>query len=185
MGIEFKVHGWSSGKTLKTERPLDDILISVCKAKPPNRYLEIGTREGGSISAVLTHSEPPPKKVVMCDPWTTEHGGTGRGSHHHIEEVLEGLKFGGVARFLDGRSQQLSPTLKETFDLILIDGDHTPCIVAIDVRNCWPLLDPGGILVMDDTFAFGLTKLVDPYEGAKLIHVDKRRNGVHVYEKVK
>ena len=58
--------------------------------------------------------------------------------------------FNASALFLDGDSKQLIPTLTGSFDLVLVDGDHSIEGARADLQNAWPLVRPGGILVMDD-----------------------------------
>lgn len=162
--IDFKQHRWTSGKTRLRFRPLDDALISISKAKPPTCYLEIGVREGGSLLAVLEHSVPPPRLLVLCDTWQGVGGGTGRGNHDHISELLEERRFQGEVRFLDGKSQELIPTIEDMwFDLILVDGDHRPGPALEDLENSWPLLQSGGHLVFDDTNNGNLSKLAQKW----------------------
>ena len=39
---------------------------------------------------------------------------------------------------------------KHTYDLINVDGDHSFQGALKDCRNCWPLLNPGGLMLVDD-----------------------------------
>jgi len=158
---DFRRRGWWSGRTRIKDRPLDDALIAICEATPPRRYLEVGTREGGSLSAVLEHSRPQPELVVCCDTWGKALGGTGRGSHAHIEKLMDDFGFEGERRFLDGKSQELVPKLRlRNFDVVLVDGDHREGPARQDVDNCWPLVRPGGVLVLDDTNAAHIAKIL-------------------------
>lgn len=112
-------------------------------------YLEIGCREGGSLRLVVV-ANPSLERVVICDTWGGVYGGTARGSHRHIEDLLASLGYAGQTRFLDGDSTVLIPTLRETFDLILVDGDHSEQGAAIDLSNVRGLLAPGGRILFHD-----------------------------------
>jgi hypothetical protein len=39
---------------------------------------------------------------------------------------------------------------KRPFDMIHIDADHKPESVRKDFDNLWPLLAPGGVMIIDD-----------------------------------
>lgn len=112
-------------------------------------YLEIGCREGDSLRLVVA-ANPTLERLVVCDTWGGIYGGTGRGSHRHIEELLSSLGYAGEVRFLDGDSRELIPTLRETFDLILVDGDHSDEGAAADLANVRPLLAAGGRILFHD-----------------------------------
>lgn len=183
------MHKFNSGKTPRIHRALDDTLISICLAKPPRRYLEIGTREGGSLVAVLKHSNPAPEFIAICDTWGNSHGGTQRGNHSHIQEILDGINYQGEVTWLDGNSLDLIPTLQQTFDLILIDGDHSIKGARADLNNCWPLLEESSFLVMDDvmTHKKKIKKMCNNFrkrhDNVKFLHINKRKPGNLVLQK--
>lgn len=117
----------------------------------PQSYLEIGVQEGNSLKTVLkADTEKRISKLHLCDLWGTSYGGTGRGSHDHVYAVLKSINFQGEVTFLDGDSKVKIPELKEKFDMILIDGDHSEVGCTIDMINAWPLLNTGGIMLIDD-----------------------------------
>lgn len=118
------------------------------------KYFEVGTQEGNSLKAVVTNCDV--KKVVCCDNWGKESGGTGRGSHDHIVKLLSEWTYNGVADFFDGNSHKTiklinqRPENKEQYDLVLVDGDHSIYGATMDLMDCWPLVKPGGYLFFDD-----------------------------------
>ena len=159
---DFSKRGWWSGRTAIKNRPLDDALIAICEADPPRSYLEIGSREGGSLTAVLRHARPHPELIVCCDTWGNTRGGTGRGSHRHIDRVMDKEGYEGQRHFLDGPSQKLIPMLLlRDFSLVLIDGDHRAEPARKDVANAWPLVAPDGLMVIDDTNTERIRVLMD------------------------
>jgi len=122
-----------------------------CGNHPPLSYLEIGVREGDSLRAVLD-SSPAIERVVCADNWGGSYGGTGRGGHGHIEEIVSRYGSGVQSlRFLDGDSKETVPTLAgQRFDLILVDGDHSWDGAAADLRNVSSLVGPGGFVLFHD-----------------------------------
>lgn len=113
--------------------------------KKVDSYLEIGVDGGGSLNTVLC--EGIPSRIVLCDIWNPEYCDHGDAKPHVIEILAY---FGAEALFLDGDSKDTVPVLQEPFDLVTVDGDHSPEGAYADLMNAWPLVRPGGILVMDD-----------------------------------
>jgi hypothetical protein len=117
---------------------------------PATSFLEIGVQEGFSLAAVVG-ANAYMKKVALCDTWGWVDGGTGRGSHEHIEALLDGLGYRGERIYLTGDSKVTVPTLREaTFDLIHVDGDHTEAGAYADLHNVTPLA--GRYIVVHDIF---------------------------------
>jgi predicted O-methyltransferase YrrM len=112
-------------------------------------YLEIGVSEGGSLRRVVQNA-PKLDRLVLCDMWGCAYGGMGRGSNQHIKNLLRTLGYVGAVTYLDGDSKITVPTIRETFDLATVDGDHSDQGALIDLKNTWPLIVPGGWLVFDD-----------------------------------
>lgn len=131
------------------DKSLHDYLRGVALSPGVRRYLEVGCREGDSLRQIVANS-PAIERVVVCDMWGPMYGGTGRGGHDHIDAMLNGFAYAGERLFLDGDSKELVPTLREEFDLVLVDGDHSPAGARADLINCWPLVASGGQLVFHD-----------------------------------
>ena len=118
---------------------------------PPASYLEIGVSDGASLLTVLTRA-PHVRSLLLCDPWAPIEGGSGRGSHAHIDALLRALGYSGGVTFLDGDSRELLPRhpTNEFFDLATIDGNHSYECALADLTSVWPRLRPGAVLVLDD-----------------------------------
>lgn len=117
----------------------------------PKSYLEIGVQEGNSLKAVLKADNEKRISILhLCDLWGASYGGTGRGSHDHIHGVLRSANFQGEVTFHDGDSKIKLLDIKQKFDMILVDGDHSDFGCTIDMIHAWPLLNPGGIMLVDD-----------------------------------
>jgi hypothetical protein len=131
------------------DKSLHDYLRDEAVSPGVRRYLEVGCREGDSLRQIVANS-PVLKRIVVCDMWGPMYGGTGRGGHDHIDAMLNRLGYTGERLFLDGDSKELVPTLREQFELVLVDGDHSPAGALADLTNCWPLVESGGQLVFHD-----------------------------------
>lgn len=115
------------------------------------RYLEIGVNEGESLHAVLQVHHP--STLVLCDNWGKDYGGRGKKNHLHIKHQLEEFEYQGEVIYFDGDSKETVPGLDRdvySFDLILVDADHSAKGAAVDLDNAWFYLTPGGFLVFDD-----------------------------------
>jgi len=133
---------------------LYEFLKDHCLAHDVRQYLEIGTREGDSLRVVLGNSINTLEAICCADMWGTAYGGSGRGSHWHIEKMLDLFGYEGRRTFLNGNSRDTVPKLMQShanaFDLILVDGDHSYEGGMADLENVWPLLRPGGCVVFHD-----------------------------------
>ena len=110
-------------------------------------YLEIGTKNGASLRAVLT-ANPDLARVVCCDTWQKRRRDRQPATHAHIEALLAEMGWTGDRGYLDGRSTELVPQLEETFDLILIDGGHSFETARDDLEHCFALATR--FIVIDD-----------------------------------
>ena len=99
-------------------------------------YLEVGVREGNSLQYVVQNASGL-RRIVLCDTWGRGSGGTDRGSHAHIEKLLNELDYQGSTKFLDGDSGKTLPRLDEQFDLVHIDGGHSYEVCLADLENGW------------------------------------------------
>lgn len=117
---------------------LHDYLKEYSLKNNPSTYLEIGTREGDSLSKVLTYSKNI-QDVFICDTWGSLYGGTGKSGHEHITNIVKSLNYNKNLTFLDGDSKTEIPKLHNIlnyyFDLILVDGDHSEEGAKIDLEN--------------------------------------------------
>jgi hypothetical protein len=117
-------------------------------------YLEIGTRDGDSLRVVLEENAGTLSSMWVADLWGSDYGGTGRGNHLHIDQLLDDFNFDGRRVFLDGNSRDTIPALMperaDFFDMVLVDGDHSAEGAKADLANVWPLVKPGGVILFHD-----------------------------------
>lgn len=130
----------------------EDALARLAKRYQPASYLEVGVWRGDSLRVVLDNCTP--AWLLLCDLWSGRYecGFTG---HGHIDAMLRQRGYAGRVEYLDGNSHELLPEYyhgygEGSFDLILVDGDHTEGGAWADLADCWNLLAPGGFLVFDD-----------------------------------
>jgi SAM-dependent methyltransferase len=117
----------------------------------PLRYLEVGCRRGHSLAVVALAAGPHLESALAVDLWIENYGDE---PNEGPDQVMSRLGALGVdiwkIRLLTGDSHELLPRLRQTFNLILVDGDHTAEGAAADLRDCFALLEPDGVLVFDD-----------------------------------
>lgn len=137
-----------------------DVLAALAPAA--SSYLGIGVQEGVCVEHVVRTQ--PTVNLTLCDTWGLTHGGTGRGSHAHIDRKLIALGHLGSVVYLDGASAELIPTLRgRSFDLAYVDGDHSEAAAMTDLLNTWPLVT-GAMVVHDIRMATvwaALTRFLD------------------------
>lgn len=137
-------------------------MIATRFAGVPTSMLEIGVYEGQCAEwccqQILTHPE---SRYTGLDNWEYVRGGFQTGL---TPADVESSARDNLSRFRDrvtlikGKSVDILASHRfdlESFDLIYIDGDHTPPGVRADSIFCWPLLKVDGWMVWDD------------YEGAR------------------
>lgn len=121
------------------------LLSKIGAEQKPQSYLEVGTYEGDSLRALLDTCTP--ERIVVCDKWDGYRQVMNR---DHIVALLDGLNV----EYLDGDSHKLLPEFAKVndraFDLILVDGDHTAKGAWDDLKDCWPMVKVGGVLLFDD-----------------------------------
>lgn len=131
-------------------RDIHDALTACVWTIKPDSYLEIGVDGGGSLRTVLEEASKVghiPTRIDLCDLWTG-HAGHKFTNFDHIKPILN--SFGASATFHQGDSGVTVPNILGSFDLILVDGDHSFEAAYTDLTNAWPLLRSGGLLVLDD-----------------------------------
>lgn len=128
--------------------PYHHLNLLAALGRTVSSYLEIGVQEGRSLSAVI--SARTIERLALCDTWGNVEGGTNRGNHQHIVDLLHAHAYDGDVKFLDGPSTDLLPLLDadDVYDLVLVDADHTEQACYMDMALAWSHC--GRIMVVHD-----------------------------------
>lgn len=126
---------------------LHDAIAWVARRIKPRSYLEVGVDGGGSLQTLLKAHRP--ELVVLVDSYAVNHAGHGFTDFAHIVPILKQNGITGYETIQQDSSVAL-PNMPWTFDQITIDGDHDEEPTYTDLTNAWPLLNSGGMLVLDD-----------------------------------
>jgi cephalosporin hydroxylase len=103
-------------------------------------YLEIGVAAGGT-TFIFNHFFQPEKTVLIDDNRHPKHV-----LRPEILKEIERLEIIG-----NSRDPEIVEQITGSFDLIVIDGDHSYEGVKADIDNYLPMLRKGGFLVLHDT----------------------------------
>lgn len=132
----------------------DDFLRQVLPAER-KKALEIGCFRGDSTCKLASLFE----SVTCVDPWDDEYVKDKPNFSITPRETWVGQfdKFKAATAKVQeklilrrGYSQDILPTLQETFDFILVDGDHSTEAVRTDARESHRLIAGGGVILFDD-----------------------------------
>jgi len=125
--------------------------------------LNIGCYRGLSCSVLATIAGTMNRGPLVCvDPFLEAYGQSvlAPDPPAPYEEWDANMRACNVRQFIlhfRQRSGEALPKLLErgmSFRLIFVDGSHDERDVLEDMRNSWPLLRPGGLLVLDDWVGF-------------------------------
>lgn len=132
-----------------TEENYYQLYFAVAAALRPRTYLEIGTRFGYSTVSVARGAAEL-RRIVSCDLQTYENSHL-LSSQEIAERNLRASGFTGETKFIVDDSRRIAEHVPgETFDLILVDGDHSHEGCRTDILNCYQLLTHGGVVMIDD-----------------------------------
>ena len=123
------------------------------KGKPDLKFLQVGVYTGDASDWLLTSILLDPSSTLTdVDTWQ----GSDEREHEAMDfDAIYGIYLNRMDKYenvmsIKGDSTYVLPNLKEKYDFIYIDGDHTEKAVYRDAVNAWPLLKTQGILAFDD-----------------------------------
>jgi len=123
------------------------------KGKPNLKFLQVGVYTGDASDWLLTSILLDPSSTLTdVDTWQ----GSDEREHEAMDfDAIYGIYLNRMDKYenvmsIKGDSTYVLPNLKEKYDFIYIDGDHTEKAVYRDAVNAWPLLKTQGILAFDD-----------------------------------
>lgn len=144
--------------------------LAPLKDKPHLQMLEIGTWEGRSaiwfLDNILTHGT----STITCVDVFKDKQAEER-FDHNVKVSGHGAK---VRKIKDFSQRALGTLETRSFDIIYIDGCHSPHCVFTDTAYSWELLKAGGYLVFDD---YGgreekPKRIIDPFLAAFASHIE-------------
>lgn len=134
-------------------RALSSFAMWVNRVRNPGKYLEIGIYGGGTIKFMLDHVPGLYCTGIDLFEDLVVVNNTHDGGNYTMDDVYEFL--GPSVRLIKGDSAQVLPSLREVFDLIFIDGNHTYDATKIDLANSLDLLAPGGFVALHNCSPIG------------------------------
>ncbi len=123
------------------------------------RYLEVGVRRGHSLAFVALMAGDNLEYADGVDLWIPDYADEEQFGPDLVMQALSQLGVDTNRVTLHSEdSHVLLPLLATTsrggtYNLILVDGDHTAKGATRDLADCWGMLEPGGTLVFDDADA--------------------------------
>lgn len=131
--------------------PLVDLLTlaSICRARSPQRIMEIGTYTGESTFTMAMNSGED-CEIFTLDLPLDEVPPMGRGGYEIGKDFI-GTQEASRIRQLHGRSEtfDFSPYYG-TMDLVFVDADHSFDAVKNDTLKALKLVRNGGLIIWDD-----------------------------------
>jgi len=116
----------------------------------PKRIFEIGVRYGYTglvfVHAVKRLRGAPNVEYLGIDD-ESYHGGSNARANLNFSQAFPTAEM--KAMTWNSITMGLPPEIG-TFDLIHIDGNHEARWALHDLKQCWPLLNLGGVIMMDD-----------------------------------
>lgn len=146
----------------------------IARKYTPQRVLEIGVRFGYSgiaiTSGALAGGAPSPVIYVGLDAeffsgHTNDQAYGNYRSNAVAAENFKRFRPGVEAMFHTCDTRQGLPpeVLTQQFDLINVDGDHSYEGAYGDLQRVWPLLAPGGLIIVDDTGMVDVKRAVEQF----------------------
>jgi predicted O-methyltransferase YrrM len=118
---------------------------------PLKRFLEVGVYKGTTTTMLAQIGLVVGVDWFMGNP---EGMSDTEGSQVRLDGFLKTMRDMNAEDrivLLTGKSSDILPLLKnQRFGLVLIDADHSYESALSDIRNIWPVLVPGGWVVLDD-----------------------------------
>lgn len=117
--------------------------------------LEIGSGDGGSMAVMALASKAALWAVDPFVPYDEEARtlvrGVMEGNEGRFWETAEQYGYAGRVRHLKKNSDRAASLCPDsTFDLILVDGNHSEVIALSDMQLYWPKVKPGGTMLIHD-----------------------------------
>lgn len=158
----------------------------------PKRILEVGVRYGYIAIAMCLGI-----KARLGRP-QVEYRGIDDESYHAGSCAKANENFRQVVPWADALAIKWNsfdglPPGIGTFDFIHIDGNHDYHGVWNDLTNCWPVLNPGGFILLDDATTPGIKSAIETFlagldGGSETVHWQwqmNERNHIYIHKVAK
>ena len=168
-------------------QPALDIIAVILSGREDLCVAEIGARYGESSAALIKLL--PVGAYHIIDPYTAYPGYSNDGFFRSLNRSGDWI-MKSTQKYLNKlnssvtfhRKMSNDPELLETFgdlkfDLVFIDGNHDYKFVLDDLRNYWPRIAQGGVLVGDDYHLVGVQGAVHDFVAEKNLKIETF--GVH------
>lgn len=128
-------------------------LASASEILQPRNFLEIGVRRGRS--AAIVAAACPTCDIYGFDMWMVDYAGMPNPGPQFVTDELQRIGHRGKIELVSGDSHTTVPAFfaanpQAKFDLINVDGDHSPDGAQADLECVLPYVDLGGMLLLDD-----------------------------------
>lgn len=127
---------------------------AVAKLLRPEAVVEIGVKRGYSLVTIV-RAFPGVRSIVGID-----NEGWVPGSQKMAWENLCAAGYKGKLELPITVSRGFARRLMGKFDLVHVDGEHTYDGARLDMIEYWPLLRPGGVMIVDDLQAVDVMRAV-------------------------
>ena len=134
---------------------LDNATIAHAAAEliRPARAMEVGVRRGFTSAAIAAGH--PMVEMHLMDSWRPVYAERPNPGPSLVRRQLAAVGHKGEQTYHQGNSHVLLPSLFGNnpdlrFDLVVIDGDHTERGADDDLRDAFPHVARGGVLIFDD-----------------------------------
>jgi predicted O-methyltransferase YrrM len=126
------------------------VLACLAKVTKLERYAELGVRRGFSMAIVGARRKT--AELVGFDKWISDYAGVPNLGPDFVKSELLKVGHKGPVELISGDCAVTVPAYQDDrlFPVILVDADHSIDGVYRDIRNCLPLVAPGGFLIVDD-----------------------------------
>ena len=130
---------------------LSSFAMHVKRNKKEAKYLEIGVFGGGTTKYIRDCVDIACTGIDLFEDFKISSNNTHVSGNYAIEDVQNFL--GPDVELLKGDSKVILQSLKDKYDLIFIDGNHTYDGAKSDFENCLPLLAEGGFIAFHNCSA--------------------------------
>jgi predicted O-methyltransferase YrrM len=126
------------------------VLAYLAKTTKLEGYAELGVRRGYSMAIVGARRKA--AELVGFDQWISDYAGAPNPGPDFVKSELLKVGHKGLVNLVTGDCAVTVPAYQSDrfFPLVLADADHSIDGVYRDIRNCLPLVAPGGFLIVDD-----------------------------------